>query len=86
MLVCVHTMIDLFLQRFVSHPRMVICDHDLTLIGSHLFDHLHVLCHFRSLVDARYSIEDFFFACDYWELTCHITSRMEQILSANIIL
>lgn len=52
-------MIDLFLQRFVFHPRMVICDHDLTLIGSHLFDHLHVLCHFRSLVDARYSIEDF---------------------------
>lgn len=54
-------MIDLFLQRFVFHPRMVICDHDLTLIGSHLFGH--ALCHFRSLVDARYSIEDFSFVC-----------------------
>lgn len=77
-------MIDLFLQRFVSHPWMVICDHDLTLIDSHLFDH--VLCHFRSLVDARYSIEDFFFfVCDCWELACHIRSRMKQISSANII-
>lgn len=76
-------MIDLFLQRFVSHLRMVICDHDLTLIGSHVFDH--VLCHFRCLVDARYSIEDHFFVCDCWELACHIRSRMKQILSANII-
>lgn len=43
-------MIDLFLQRFVFHPRMVVCDHDLTLIGSHLSDH--VSCHFRPLVDS----------------------------------
>jgi hypothetical protein len=57
-MLCVHTMIDLFLQRFVSHPRMVVCDHDLALIGVHLSDH--VLCHFRSLVDFRYSIEGLF--------------------------
>lgn len=45
-------MIDLFFQRFVSHPRMVVCDHELALIGSHLSGHVGV--RFRSLVDIRY--------------------------------
>lgn len=48
---CVHTMIDLLLQRFVCPIYgWLSATNDLSLIGSHLFDH--VLCHFRSVLDA----------------------------------